>query len=161
MRQERVALRMSTTQEAVRIRLPKRVRQASVQTAIDGQEVESNFRVPGLLVVTMPRQALGREFALEVCYSLDPPEQQLGVMNDVLQTAQVEQAAAPAARVLAACRCRKICTWSLRRRELAPEMARSAGSPADGWEAAAGDGSTTAGSVDQGQPAGDLAAGGE
>jgi hypothetical protein len=94
-RQERVALRMSTTQEAVRVRLPKRVRQATVQTAIDGHEVENSFRVPGMMVVTMPPQLQGRECVLEVCYALDPPEQNFGLMKDELLTAQLDQAAPP------------------------------------------------------------------
>jgi hypothetical protein len=94
-RQERVAMRISTNQEAVRIRLPKRVRQSSVLTAVNGREVEGSFRVPGLLVVAVPPAEQGRECVLEVCFSIDPPELQIGLMNDDLQTAQVEQATGP------------------------------------------------------------------
>ena len=70
-RQERVAIRLNTMQDTVRVRLPKGVKQSSVQTAVDGYKVAGIFHDPGVVVVRCqtPRNA---ECTLEVCYSLSP-----------------------------------------------------------------------------------------
>jgi hypothetical protein len=94
-RQERVALRLSTLQPTIRVRLPKGVRQSSVQTAIDGKEVQRAVRMPGVLAISLPASARGHECVLEVCYALDSPGQLLGVLIDELRPAEIVDAGAP------------------------------------------------------------------
>ena len=94
-RQERVAMRLSTMQETIRLRLPKPVRQASVQAAIDSQEVPGKFQDPGILVVSVPPELRGRPCVLEVFYALQPPASQFGLTTDRLEAAKIDDAAPP------------------------------------------------------------------
>jgi hypothetical protein len=96
-RQERVAFRLTSLQESMRIKLPRGVRHDNVQTAIDGQEIaHSSLRdTGGYIAVNLPAPARGNECVLEVYYSLDPPPPFLGTINDNLQTAKIEEALPP------------------------------------------------------------------
>src|SRR5436305_2576860 len=94
-RQERVARRLNTMQETVRVRLPRSVRQASVQAAIDGYGVPSKFYDPGVVVVNVPAAGRGRTCVLEVFYALEPPPTQLGLISDRLESARIDDAAPP------------------------------------------------------------------
>jgi hypothetical protein len=94
-RRERVALRVNTAQDTVRIRLPNGVSHPSLQSAVDGQKAPHLIRPPSLLLVSIPAAARGRECAIEIFYSLDPPESNWGVMSEELRTSRVEEATAP------------------------------------------------------------------
>jgi hypothetical protein len=94
-RQERVAMRLNTMQESLRVRLPTSVRQASVQAAIDGYGVPRKFYDPGAVVVSVPAALRGRTCVLEVFYALEPPATQLGLISDRLESAKIDDAAPP------------------------------------------------------------------
>jgi len=95
-REERVALRVTTQQDSVRVRLPAGVRPRSVLTAVDGQEVaHGNVRDTGQVTISLPAAARARACVLEVYYTLDPPTPFWGLIGDELQTARIEEAIAP------------------------------------------------------------------
>jgi hypothetical protein len=94
-RQERVAMSLSTLQETIRLQLPKGVRQASVQTAIDGQDVPRSLRPTSVAIVSVPPSARGRTCVLEVAYALDSPRSRLGMTSETLRTVRIDEAAAP------------------------------------------------------------------
>jgi hypothetical protein len=100
-RHERVALRLSTIQDSVRLRLPPGVRQSSIQAAVDSEKVEPRkgplvrSSATGSGEITIPLKNRGREFAVEVWYSLDPPPRRLGICHGELRTAQIPDAEAP------------------------------------------------------------------
>jgi hypothetical protein len=94
-RQERACFRMSGPQETVRVKLPQGVRTASVQTAIDGQEVRSKPRDPWVVVVTVPEAMRGRPCVLEVWYALDPPAPWLWLVSHQLRGAEIVDATPP------------------------------------------------------------------
>jgi hypothetical protein len=95
LRQDRVAFRLRSPQETIRVRLPPGAKPGSVQTAIDGQETNHIAREPGLLVVSLPSAKRGRECVLEVCYSADSPALWLGTVSANLATARLAEAGAP------------------------------------------------------------------
>jgi hypothetical protein len=94
-RQERVALRLNTLQPAVRVKLPKGVRQSSVLTAIDGKEIQRTNRMPGVIAVNLPASARGHECVLEVCYAVDFTGQPMGLLVEELRAAEIVEAGAP------------------------------------------------------------------
>lgn len=95
-RHERVALRIRTLQESVRLRLPSGVK-SILAAAVDGERVDAGFRSEGgpAPLVTVPLADHGRDCVVEVWYSLDPPPQQVGIYRSELRTAQVLEAEAP------------------------------------------------------------------
>jgi hypothetical protein len=66
-----------------------------LQTAVDGQKAPHVIRPPSLLLLNIPAAARGRECAIEIFYSLDPPESNWGVMSEELRTSRVEEATPP------------------------------------------------------------------
>jgi hypothetical protein len=94
-RQERVAFRLATPQETVRVRLPPGVRQTTVQAAIDAQEVPAVVHPPGVAIITLPPAAHSRPCVLEVYYTLDAPPGRFGLITEQMRPAQIEDAAAP------------------------------------------------------------------
>jgi hypothetical protein len=96
LRQERVVMRLTPLAEQIRIRLPSLFREEGLQTAIDGRPAPHNMlRELRQLVVPIPPAARGRECAVEIFYSLDPPRSRLGTLQTELQTAKIEDALPP------------------------------------------------------------------
>jgi hypothetical protein len=96
-REERVALRLTTQQDSVRVKLPPGVRPRSVQSAVDGQEVaHGNVRdITGNVMISIPAAARGRPCALELYYTVDPQPPVWGLIDDDLKPAKIEEAVAP------------------------------------------------------------------
>src|SRR4029079_4937104 len=94
---ERVALRVSTTRDSLRLRLPPGIR--SIQAAsVDAEEVEpGKGRLDRLSApeITIPLKNRGQEYVVEVWYSLDPPPRWLGMSRGELRTVQIPDAEAP------------------------------------------------------------------
>jgi hypothetical protein len=95
LQQERVALRLTTRQDALRVRLPTGITLSSVQAAIDGQATSVRVRDPGMARIETPPSLRGRAFTLELWYSLDSAQRFLGVVHSAMRPAQIEGAAAP------------------------------------------------------------------
>jgi hypothetical protein len=97
-REERVAMRLTTEQESIRVKLPTPtlVRQRSIQAAFDGQEITpSSVQDPRYVVLTLPAASRGRACVLELYYALEPPEPSWGLVDEELQTAKIEESVAP------------------------------------------------------------------
>lgn len=94
-RQERTALRLVAERDALVLKVDKSVKQSSVVTAVDGREVPHSFRQPGILLVTLPAAARGRECLLEASYTVDAPPQWLGILSHEWRLAQIEDAQPP------------------------------------------------------------------
>ena len=95
LRQERAVFRLTTSAEAVRVRLPSGVVLAKVQAAINAQTASATPREPSFLRIEVPVAARGRECVLEVWYSLPPPDRQGGLLADELRPAALEEATPP------------------------------------------------------------------
>ncbi len=97
-RHERVALRVNTLQETLRLKLPDGVRLRAVEAAVNAEEVETRsirgerFASPEILV---PLKNRGQDCVVEVWYSLDPPTHLFGTCHGELHTAQVVDAEPP------------------------------------------------------------------
>jgi hypothetical protein len=95
-RYERVALRVSTNRDSVRLRLPGVVR--SVQAAVDSERIEpgrGRLDRQSAPEIVIPLKNRGQDCVLEVWYSLDPPPRWLGICQGELRTAQIPDAEAP------------------------------------------------------------------
>jgi hypothetical protein len=100
-RHERVALRLTTMQDSLRLRLPPGVRPSSIQAAIDSEKVEpgkgrlERSSVKSAGEITIPLKNRGQECVIEVWYSLEPPPRSLGVCHGELRTVQIPDTEAP------------------------------------------------------------------
>jgi hypothetical protein len=94
-RQERVALRINTMQEVLRVKLPAGALPGGVQAAINAQAVAVHPRDPDQVRIDLPLAVRGRECVLEIGYTLEPPSQHLGFVRGELQSAQIEGAGPP------------------------------------------------------------------
>jgi hypothetical protein len=97
-RQERVALRISTPQDSLRLRLPPGVNSASLLAAVDSEKVDlitAQSSGAAGQVVSLPLKNRGADCVVEIWYSLDPPPRWLGLIHGDLRTAQVLEAEAP------------------------------------------------------------------
>jgi hypothetical protein len=97
-RHERVALRVNTLQDTLRLRLPVGVRLASVLAAVDAERVEARSVRSERVVtpeISVPLKNRGQDCVVEVWYSLDPPTHLFGTCHGELRTAQVVDAEAP------------------------------------------------------------------
>lgn len=95
-RQERVAIRVSTQQDTLRLRLPPGA--SAWAAAVDSERVEpSTAQSSGAAgqVVTVPLLGRGTDCAVEIWYSLDPLPRQMGLMGGELRTVQVFEAEPP------------------------------------------------------------------
>jgi hypothetical protein len=95
LRQERVAFRLTSSAEALRVRLPAGVVMSSVQAAINSQSVAVTPRAPSLLRIDLPPAQRGRPCVLELWYSLPPPARRGGILSDELRPAVLEEASPP------------------------------------------------------------------
>lgn len=94
-RDERVSWRLTTNQDALRIRLPPGVSLGSVQAAIDARQARIAVRDPGMVRIDWPASARGREAVLELWYQAALPPVRLGMLRGKLPSAQLEGASAP------------------------------------------------------------------
>lgn len=97
-RQERVALRINTPQDSLRLRLPTGVNSASLLAAVDSEQVKpSTVQSSGAAgqVVTVPLKNRGTDCTVEIWYSLDAPLNRFGLVHGDLRTAQVLEAEPP------------------------------------------------------------------
>ena len=95
LRQERAAFRLTSSADALRVRLPSGVPMASVQAAINAQSVAVTPRAPSLLRIELPPAQRGRSCVLELWYSLPPPARHGGLLAEELRPAVLEEAAPP------------------------------------------------------------------
>jgi hypothetical protein len=100
-RHERVALRLITLQDNLRLRLPAGVRQSSIQTAVDSEKVEpgkgrlERSSPTSAGEITIPLKNRGEECVVELWYSLEPPPRRLGVCQGELRTVQITDTEPP------------------------------------------------------------------
>jgi hypothetical protein len=94
-RHERAAFRLSTTQETLRVRLPAGADPSRVAAAINAQEVAAQPRDPGMVRIDLPAAVRGRDFVLELWYSLDVPGRHTGWSSERLQAAVIEGGGPP------------------------------------------------------------------
>jgi hypothetical protein len=100
-RHERVAVRISTAQDNLHLRLPHGVRSDSIQAAVDSEKVEPSKRrlerasPNSAPEITIPLKTRGQESVVELWYSLDPPPRWMGIGNGELRTVQIVDAEAP------------------------------------------------------------------
>jgi hypothetical protein len=95
LRQERVAVRLTSSADGLRVRLPAGVVLSSVQAAINAQAVPVNLRAPSFVRIEFPPALRGRSCVLEIWYSLPPPQRRGGLLATELQPAVVEEATPP------------------------------------------------------------------
>ncbi len=95
-RQERVVYRLTTAQESLRVMFPKGVVSGSVQAALDAQETPPVIvRETGAARIDLPPALRGREFTLELWYSLPAQERPWGLATAPLRPAQIDGAGQP------------------------------------------------------------------
>ena len=95
LRQERAAFRLTSSSEALRVRLPTGVVMSSVQAAINAQSVPVTPRAPSLLRIDLPPAQRGRPCVLELWYSLPPPARRGGLLSEELRPVVLEEATPP------------------------------------------------------------------
>jgi hypothetical protein len=95
LRQERAAFRLTSSSDALRVRLPAGVAMASVQAAINAQSVSITPRAPSLILIELPPAQRGRPCVLELWYSLPPPARRGGLLTEELRPAVLEEASSP------------------------------------------------------------------
>jgi len=99
-RYERVALRVSTTQDRLRLRLPPG-QPTSIRTAVDSEEVQhgkgrfERTASTSASEITIPLKNREQECVVEVWYSLDPPPRRFGLCQGELRTLQIPDAEPP------------------------------------------------------------------
>lgn len=95
LRQDRAAFRLTSSADAVRVRLPAGTLMSDVQTAINGQAVPLAPRAPALLHVELPPAARGRPCVLEVWYSVPQPARRGDFLWEEMRPAVLEDATSP------------------------------------------------------------------
>ena len=99
-RQERVALRISTLQDSLRIRLPAGTitSSSSLLAAVDAEQVKTSppqVAGPTGPIVTVPLKGRGQDCVIELWYSVNPLPQWLGMSRGDLRSAQILDAEPP------------------------------------------------------------------
>lgn len=94
-REERVAFRLTTSAESIRVRLPAGVLPESIQAAVNAQPAATTPREPSLLRIDLPANGRGRECVVEIWYSLPPPPRKAGLQAGELRSAALEDATPP------------------------------------------------------------------
>jgi hypothetical protein len=89
-RHERVAFRVSTMQETLGVRLPAGVDPTRTMAAINAREIAVQPRDPGRVRIDLPAAARGRDFVLELWYSLEVSGSRTGWRSERLQPAEIE-----------------------------------------------------------------------
>ena len=92
-RHERVAFRLTTNQDALRIQLPRGEFIGGVQAALNGQETPPlTIRETSIVKIELPPALRGREFTLELWYALQVADSGFGLESSRWRPAQVEGA---------------------------------------------------------------------
>lgn len=95
-RQERIAWRMTTAQESLRVQLPRGELVGGVQAAFNAQETPPlSVRETGFVRIDVPPALRGREFTLELWYALPSPDSRAGLATNRWRPAQIEGAGPP------------------------------------------------------------------
>jgi hypothetical protein len=94
-REDRAAWRLTTSQDALRVRLPATATKEDVQVAIDGVRNDNVVREGAELRIALPPEIAGQEITLETWYSVAAPRQRWGLMQNRLEPPSIVGAPAP------------------------------------------------------------------